>query len=190
MAAENLENMGRKLGIPVKAETNGSAGADNVLTAEEIKNAECIIIAADKNVEMARFDGKPLIQVPVAEGIHHGEELVKKMQKSGAKAYLVNTGWNGTGKRISIKDTRGIIDAILDGSIDKAQTKNLPVFDFRIPTALPGVDPAILDPRDTYKNPKEWDEKAKDLAARFIKNFDKFTGNDEGKNLVAAGPKL
>ena len=77
-----------------------------------------------------------------------------------------------------------------DGSIDKAQTKNLPVFDFRIPTALPGVDPAILAPRDTYKNPKEWDEKAKDLAARFIKNFDKFTGNDEGKNLVAAGPKL
>ena len=120
----------------------------------------------------------------------YGQELVKRMQQSGATAYLVNTGWNGTGKRISIKDTRGIIDAILDGSIDKAQTKNLPVFDFRIPTALPGVDPAILDPRDTYKNPKEWDEKAKDLAARFIKNFDKFTGNDEGKNLVAAGPKL
>ena len=112
------------------------------------------------------------------------------MKKSGAKAYLVNTGWNGTGKRISIKDTRGIIDAILDGSIDKAKTTKLPIFDFEIPTALPGVDPAILDPRDTYKKASEWDVKAKDLAERFIKNFVKFTGNDEGKSLVAAGPKL
>ena len=120
----------------------------------------------------------------------YGEELVKRMKKSGAKAYLVNTGWNGTGKRISIKDTRGIIAAILDGSIDKAKTKKLPIFDFEIPTALPGVDPAILDPRDTYKSASEWDVKAKDLAERFIKNFVKFTGNDEGKSLVAAGPKL
>ena len=120
----------------------------------------------------------------------YGEELVKRMQQSGATAYLVNTGWNGTGKRISIKDTRGIIDAILDGSIDKAKTKKLPIFDFEIPTALPGVDPAILDPRDTYKSASEWDVKAKDLAERFIKNFVKFTGNDEGKSLVAAGPKL
>ena len=120
----------------------------------------------------------------------YGEELVKRMKKSGAKAYLVNTGWNGTGKRISIKDTRGIIDAILDDSIDKAKTKKLPIFDFEIPTALPGVDPAILDPRDTYKSASEWDVKAKDLAERFIKNFVKFTGNDEGKSLVAAGPKL
>ena len=120
----------------------------------------------------------------------YGEELVKRMQQSGATAYLVNTGWNGTGKRISIKDTRGIIDAILDGSIDKAPTKTLPVFDFKIPTALPGVDPKILDPRDTYKNAKEWDEKAADLAGRFVKNFEKFTGNAEGKKLVAAGPHL
>ena len=120
----------------------------------------------------------------------YGEELVKKMQKSGAKAYLVNTGWNGTGKRISIKDTRGIIDAILDGSIDKAETKTLPIFDFKIPTALPGVDPKILDPRDTYKNAKDWDVKAEDLANRFVKNFVKFTGNEEGKKLVAAGPKV
>ena len=106
----------------------------------------------------------------------YGEELVKKMQKSGAKAYLVNTGWNGTGKRISIKDTRGIIDAILDGSIDKAPTKKIPYFDFEVPTALPGVDPNILDPRDTYADAKQWDEKAKDLAERFIKNFKKFDG--------------
>ena len=120
----------------------------------------------------------------------YGEELVKKMQKSGAKAYLVNTGWNGTGKRISIKDTRGIIDAILDGSIDKAPTKTMPIFDFVVPTALPGVDPAILDPRDTYKNAKDWDVKAEDLANRFVKNFVKFTGNEEGKKLVAAGPKV
>ena len=120
----------------------------------------------------------------------YGEELVKKMQKSGAKAYLVNTGWNGTGKRISIKDTRGIIDAILDGSIDKAPTKTMPIFDFVVPTVLPGVDPAILDPRDTYKSAKDWEVKAEDLANRFVKNFVKFTGNEEGKKLVTAGPKV
>ncbi len=120
----------------------------------------------------------------------YGEELVKRMEKVGAKAYLVNTGWNGTGKRISIKDTRGIIDAILDGSIDKAPTKVIPYFNFTVPTELPGVDPAILDPRDTYACACEWEEKAKDLAGRFIKNFTKFTGNDLGKALVAAGPVL
>ncbi len=120
----------------------------------------------------------------------YAEELVKKMQKSGAKAYLVNTGWNGTGKRISIKDTRGIIDAILDGSIDKAPTKTIPFFDFKVPTALPGVDSGILDPRDTYADPAEWETKAKDLAGRFIKNFEKYTDNEDGKRLVAAGPKL
>ena len=120
----------------------------------------------------------------------YGEELVKKMQKSGAKAYLVNTGWNGTGKRISIKDTRGIIDAILDGSILKAETKTIPYFNLAVPTELPGVDTNILDPRNTYADPAEWDAKAKDLAARFVKNFVKYTGNDAGKALVAAGPKV
>ncbi len=120
----------------------------------------------------------------------YGEELVKRMEKTGARAYLVNTGWNGTGKRISIKDTRGIIDAILDGSIDSAPTKKIPYFDFEVPTALNGVDTNILDPRDTYADPAEWDAKAKDLAERFIKNFAKFTGNEAGKALVAAGPKL
>ena len=119
----------------------------------------------------------------------YAEELVKKMQKSGAKAYLVNTGWNGTGKRISIKDTRGIIDAILDGSINKAETKNIPVFNFEVPTSLPGVDPKILDPRDTYANPKDWDEKAADLASRFVKNFKKYENNPAGKALVKAGPE-
>ena len=120
----------------------------------------------------------------------YAEELVKKMEKSGAHAYLVNTGWNGSGKRISIKDTRGIIDAILDGSIDKAPTKTLPYFSFVVPTELPGVHTNILDPRDTYADPAQWEEKAKDLAGRFIKNFAKFTGNDAGKALVAAGPQL
>ena len=120
----------------------------------------------------------------------YAEELVKKMEKSGAKAYLVNTGWNGTGKRISIRDTRGIIDAILDGAILKAPTKKLPLFDFEIPTELPGVDPAILDPRDTYANPEEWTVKAKDLAERFINNFKKYEHNAAGKALVAAGPQL
>ena len=120
----------------------------------------------------------------------YAQELVRKMEMSGAKAYLVNTGWNGTGKRISIPDTRGIIDAILDGSILKAETKKIPMFDFEVPTALPHVNPAILDPRDTYADASVWEEKAKDLAARFIKNFAKYTTNEAGKALVAAGPQL
>ena len=120
----------------------------------------------------------------------YAEELVKKMKKSGAKAYLVNTGWNGTGKRISIKDTRGIIDAILDHSIDKAKTKKIPFFDFEVPTQLEGVDTNILDPRNTYADPKQWEEKAKDLAGRFIKNFKKYEYNAAGKKLVKAGPKV
>ncbi len=120
----------------------------------------------------------------------YAEELVKRMEQSGAKAYLVNTGWNGTGKRISIRDTRGIIDAILDGSILKAPTKTIPYFDFEVPTALPGVDSNILDPRDTYAEVSTWEEKAKDLAGRFVKNFVKYTGNEAGKALVEAGPKL
>ena len=108
---------------------------------------------------------------------------------SGAKAYLVNTGWNGTGKRISIKDTRGIIDAILDGSILKSETKKIPYFDFEVPTSLPGVDPKILDPRDTYADKEEWNRRAEDLAGRFIKNFAKYEGNPAGKALVSAGPR-
>ena len=120
----------------------------------------------------------------------YAHELVKRMEMSGAKAYLVNTGWNGSGKRISIKDTRGIIDAILDGSINSAPTKKIPYFDFEVPTELPGVDPKILDPRDTYADPSVWEEKAKDLAGRFIKNFVKYETNEAGKALVAAGPKL
>ena len=120
----------------------------------------------------------------------YAEELVKKMQKSGAKAYLVNTGWNGTGKRITIKDTRGIIDAILSGDINKAPTKTIPMFNFEVPTELPGVDPAILDPRDTYADASEWETKAKDLAERFNKNFVKYTTNDAGKALVSAGPQI
>ena len=120
----------------------------------------------------------------------YAEELVKRMQKSGAKAYLVNTGWNGTGKRISIKDTRGIIDAILGGDILKAPTKKIPIFGIEVPTVLPGVDTGILDPRDTYADPAEWEKKAKDLAGRFINNFKKYEGNEAGKALVSAGPHI
>ncbi|MDD6932842.1 MAG: phosphoenolpyruvate carboxykinase (ATP), partial [Eubacteriales bacterium] len=119
----------------------------------------------------------------------YAEERVKKMEKSGAKACLVNTGWNGTGKRISIKDTRGIIDAILNGDILTAPTKKIPYFDFEVPTELKGVDSKILDPRDTYADASQWDEKAKDLASRFVKNFAKYTTNEAGKALVEAGPK-
>ena len=120
----------------------------------------------------------------------YAEELVKRMEMSGAKAYLVNTGWNGTGKRISIRDTRGIIDAILNHSIDNAPTKVIPYFNFTVPTQLKGVDTGILDPRDTYADPSQWEEKAKDLASRFIKNFVKYEDNEAGKALVAAGPQL
>ena len=120
----------------------------------------------------------------------YAEELVKKMEKNGAKAYLVNTGWNGTGKRISIKDTRGIIDGILSGAINEAPTKTIPFFNFVVPTQLEGVDTNILDPRDTYADATQWEEKAKDLAGRFQKNFVKYTGNEAGKALVAAGPQL
>lgn len=120
----------------------------------------------------------------------YGEELVKKMEQHNATAYMVNTGWNGTGKRISIKDTRAIIDAILDGSIEKAETKTIPTFNFEVPTALHDVNPAILDPRDTYANASEWNEKAANLAGLFIKNFVQYTDNSEGQNLVKAGPQL
>ena len=120
----------------------------------------------------------------------YAEELVKKMEENGSKAYLVNTGWNGTGKRISIKDTRGIIDGILNGDIEKAETKTIPYFNFEVPTELVGVDTGILDPRDTYADASEWEVKAKDLAGRFIKNFAKYTTNEAGKALVEAGPQL
>jgi phosphoenolpyruvate carboxykinase (ATP) len=120
----------------------------------------------------------------------YAEELVKRMEQSGAKAYLVNTGWNGTGERISIRDTRGIIDAILNGDILDADTKKIPFFNLEVPTKLPGVNTDILDPRDTYKDVSEWDLKAKDLAQRFIKNFAKYESNQAGKALVSAGPQL
>jgi phosphoenolpyruvate carboxykinase (ATP) len=120
----------------------------------------------------------------------YGEELVKKMEQHNATAYMVNTGWNGTGKRISIKDTRAIIDAILDGSIEKAETKVIPIFNFEVPLALHDVNATILDPRNTYADASEWTTKAQDLAGRFIKNFVQYTDNSEGQNLVKAGPQL
>jgi phosphoenolpyruvate carboxykinase (ATP) len=120
----------------------------------------------------------------------YGEELVKKMEANGTEAYLVNTGWNGSGKRISIKDTRGIINAILNGSIEKAETKVIPIFNLEVPTSLSGVDTSILDPRDTYADASEWTTKATKLAGLFIKNFEKYTDTEEGKALVIAGPQL
>lgn len=122
--------------------------------------------------------------------VKYGKELVKRMEENNAEAYLVNTGWNGSGKRISIKDTRGIINAILDGSIEKAETKIIPIFNLEVPTSLPGVHTDILDPRDTYKNVDEWSTKATKLANLFINNFEKYTDNEEGKALVAAGPQI
>jgi phosphoenolpyruvate carboxykinase (ATP) len=121
--------------------------------------------------------------------VRYAEELVARMDAVGARAYLVNTGWNGTGKRISIKDTRRIIDAILDGSIEEAQTKTIPIFNLEVPTALPAVDSGILDPRDTYDDPAEWAAKARDLGERFIRNFEQYTDTEGGARLVAAGPQ-
>jgi phosphoenolpyruvate carboxykinase (ATP) len=120
----------------------------------------------------------------------YADELVKKMEQNKAKAYMVNTGWNGTGKRISIKDTRAIIDAILDGSIENAETKMVPIFNFEVPTSLHDVNSSILDPRDTYDKVSDWNTKANDLASLFIKNFEQYTDNDQGKSLVKAGPQL
>ncbi len=131
--------------------------------------------------------GQAFLELPPTK---YAQELVKRMNLSGAKAYLVNTGWNGTGKRISIKDTRGIIDAILNGDINNAPTKKIPHFDFEVPTELKGVDTGILDPRDTYADASEWEAKAQDLAGRFIKNFKKYEGIEGGAELVAAGPQL
>lgn len=120
----------------------------------------------------------------------YSKELINKMEGHNTKAYLVNTGWNGTGKRISIKDTRAIIDAILDGSIEKAKTKKIPIFNLEVPVELHNVDPGILDPRNTYADPLEWEKRIRGLASRFIDNFKKYTDNEEGKRLVAAGPQL
>ncbi|PCH72331.1 MAG: phosphoenolpyruvate carboxykinase (ATP) [Flavobacteriaceae bacterium] len=120
----------------------------------------------------------------------YGQELVNKMEEHKAKAYLVNTGWNGSGKRISLKETRAIIDRILDGSIEDAPTKIIPVFNLEVPTELEDVQTDILDPRDTYSDAAIWDKKATDLAGLFIENFKKYTDNEEGKALVAAGPQV
>ncbi len=116
--------------------------------------------------------------------------LVKKMNENGAKAYLVNTGWNGTGKRISIKDTRAIIDAIIDGSIEKAETVHIPYLNLTAPKKLNNVSDGILDPRQTYSDVAEWEKKAKDLAARYIKNFAQYTDTEAGKALIPAGPQI
>ena len=130
--------------------------------------------------------GQAFLELPPTK---YAEELVKRMKKSGAKAYLVNTGWNGSGKRISIRDTRGIIDAILNGEVLKAETKRIPYVDFEVPTSLPGVDSGILDPRDTYRDASEWEKKALDLAGRFVKNFRKYESSEAGRALLSAGPK-
>jgi phosphoenolpyruvate carboxykinase (ATP) len=120
----------------------------------------------------------------------YATELVKKMDQHGAKAYLVNTGWNGTGKRISIKDTRAIIDAILDGSIENAETKHIPILNLTIPVKLHNVSDGILDPRDTYTDKAEWERKARDLSARYIKNFEQYTDTEAGRALIPAGPQI
>lgn len=112
------------------------------------------------------------------------------MKEHNAKAYLVNTGWNGKGKRISLKDTRAIIDAIIDGSIEKAETKHIPFLNLTVPVALNNVSEGLLDPRDTYKDQEEWIKKAKKLSALYIQNFEKYCDNAEAIALIPAGPSL
>lgn len=120
----------------------------------------------------------------------YAKTLAKKMDEHGSKAYLVNTGWNGTGKRISIRDTRAIIDAIIDGSIEKANTTWIPILNLNVPVELKNVSKGILDPRDTYVNKEEWQNKAKALAAKYIKNFEQYCDNDAAKALIPSGPQL
>ncbi len=120
----------------------------------------------------------------------YSKTLIGKMKEHGAKAYLVNTGWNGTGKRISLKDTRAIIDSIIDGSIENAPKTRIPIMNLEVPTELPNVSEGILDPRDSYSNVAEWEEKAKDLAAKYITNFEQYCNTEEGKKLIASGPQL
>jgi len=120
----------------------------------------------------------------------YAEELSKRMEAAGSKAYLVNTGWNGTGDRISIKATRAIIDAILDGSIEDADTAIVPIFNLTVPSALNGVDSNLLDPRSTYDSADQWEEGAQKLAKLFVDNFVQYTDNASGKSLVSAGPTL
>ena len=131
--------------------------------------------------------GQPFLELHPTK---YAEELVKHMKITGTKAYLVNTGWNGSGKRISIKDTRAIIDAILNGGVLKAKTKFIPIFNFEVPVDLPNVNPNILDPRDTYEDENEWYIKATDLSQRFINNFKKYESIGKGHKLKESGPKL
>ena len=119
----------------------------------------------------------------------YAQRLAEKMNEHNAKAYLVNTGWNGTGKRISLKDTRAIIDAILDGSIEEAETFHVPVMNLTAPVKLNGVSD-ILDPRNTYADKSEWETKARKLAGMYIENFKQYCDNDAAIALIPSGPQL
>ena len=120
----------------------------------------------------------------------YAEVLNKRMHDAGAKAYLINTGWNGQGKRISLANTRALINAIFDGELDDAETETLPIFNLQMPKALAGLDSSVLDPRSSYEDPAEWEKRARHLGGLFVDNFEKFTDTDAGKALVAAGPQI
>ena len=107
MAAENLESTAKKMGISLKAETDGSGGAQNVLTPEEIRQAEAIIVAADREIEMARFDGKPVVQAPVADGIHKAKELIEKAASGQAPVYRHTGGSEGSSPSAGAGDSVG-----------------------------------------------------------------------------------
>jgi len=118
----------------------------------------------------------------------YAEVLNRRMQHADSRAYLVNTGWNGTGERISIRDTRSIIDAILNGEIDAAPVTTLPIFNLSIPTHAGPVAAEVLDPKSSYPTAEDWASKARSLAELFVQNFENFTDTVEGKALVSAGP--
>ncbi|AXU97174.1 phosphoenolpyruvate carboxykinase (ATP) [Erwinia persicina] len=115
--------------------------------------------------------------------------LAEKMAETQAEAWLVNTGWNGKGERLSLKDTRNIINAILNGTIAQNDTR-LPIFELMIPAQVPGVADALLDPRNGWESAEQWQQAAEKLARLFIDNFAQYTRTEDGARIAQAGPTL
>lgn len=116
--------------------------------------------------------------------------LEARMADTSAQAWLINTGWNSKGERLSLTNTRNIISAILNGSVSKTLYKEIPVFNLSVPDNIPGVDNNLLDPRNNWDSEKEWLEAANKLAQLFVNNFKQYSTTEAGKLLAFAGPDL